>query len=71
VVRQQALDLAPERGRLGKVHDPDGAPAHLVFIRGTDAASRGADAGQRIARFADGVELLVQWQDQRGVLGNS
>ena len=57
VMRQQPLDLAPERRQVGEVHHPDGAPADLVLISRADAAPGGADAGQRARRFANGVEL--------------
>ena len=68
VVGQQPLDLAPERQRIRQVHDPDCAPSNLVLVGRPDAASRAADAGQRIRGFAHGIKLLVQRQDQRGVL---
>ena len=68
---QQPLDLAPERQRVGEVHDPDGAPADLVLVGRTDAAPRRADAREHVRGFADRVELLVQRQDQRGVLGDA
>ncbi len=71
VVRQQPLDLAPERARVGKVHDTDRAPTHLVLVGRADAATRGAHAGQCTAGFTNGVELLVQWQDQGRVLGDT
>jgi hypothetical protein len=68
---QQPLDLAPERERIGEVHHPDRAPAHLVLVGRTDAAPGGAHTGECICGFANGVELLVQRQDQRGVLGDT
>ena len=68
VVRQQPLDLAPERQQIGQVHDADSAPSHLVLISRTDAPSRGADAGERVRRIRGRIELLMQRQDQRGVL---
>ena len=70
-MRQQPLDLAPERQRIGEVHDPDCTPAHLVLVGRADAAPRGADAREHVGGFANRVELLVQRQDQRGILGDA
>ena len=71
VMRQQAVDLAVEHLQIGEIHDADRAPADLVLIGRTDAASRGADTRQRACGFANGVKLLVQWQDQGCVLCNT
>ena len=68
---QQAFDLAPERQRIGQIHDADGAPADLVLVGGADAAPGGADARKHIGGFANRVEFLVQRQDQRRVLGDA
>ena len=71
-MREQAFDLALERRAVGKIHQPDRAAAYLVLVGGADAAPRRADAQSRARRFfADGVELAVQRQDQRRVLGNA
>ena len=70
-MRQQALDLAVERRAVGEIHQPDGAPSDLVLVGGTDAAPRRADAERRVCGFADRVELAVQRQDQRRVLGDA
>ncbi len=70
-MRQQALDLAPERQRICEVHDAYCTPAHFVLVGRADAAPRGADAGEQVGGLANGVELLVQGQDQRGILGNA
>ena len=71
VMGQQALDLAPERQRIGQIHDADGAPTDLVLIGGADAAPGGADARERIRGFANRVDFLVQRQDQGRVLGDA
>ena len=67
VMGQQALDLAVERVRFGKVHQADRAAADLVLVGGADAALGGADldpfAGRR---FPVRVELAMQREDQRG-----
>ncbi len=71
VMRQQAVDLAVEHLQIGKIHQPDRAAADLVLIGRADAAAGGADralAGRLLARD---VELLVQRQDQRRVLGDA
>src|SRR5919204_454479 len=60
---EQAPDLAPERQRIGQIHDADGAPTDLVLIGRADAAPGGADAREHIRGFANRVEFLVQRQD--------
>ena len=72
VMRQQPLDLAVERLQVGEIHQPDGAAADLVLVGRADAAAGGADrALAAMAVLARDVELLVQRQDQRGVLGDA
>ena len=56
---------------IGQIHQADRASADLVLVGGADAAPRRADAQRRAGRFfADSVELAVQRQDQRDVLGD-
>ena len=57
--------MAGERIGLGKVHEADGAPSHLVLIGGADAALGGADPRAGIRGFARGVELAMQGKDER------
>ena len=44
VVGQQTVDLATERRQIGKIHQADRTPAHLILIGRSDAAAGGADA---------------------------
>src|SRR5262249_51520418 len=64
VVGQEALDLAPERQRVGEIHDADRAPADLVLVGRADAPPGRAYARERTGGFTDRVEFLVQRQDQ-------
>ena len=70
-MRQQALDLAVEHLQVGEIHQPDGAAADLVLVSRADAAAGGADGAFAGGALADDVELLVQRQDQRRVLGDA
>ncbi len=71
VMRQQAVDLVGQRVGIGEIHQPDGAAADLVFIGRADAALGGADGVDRVAGFAQRIEITVQRQDQRDVLGDA
>ena len=71
VVRQQAVDLVRQRVEVGQIHQADGAAADLVLIGGADAAAGGADRGAGVGGFAQRVELAMQRQDQRDVLGDA
>ena len=70
-MRQQPVDLAVERRQVGEVHQPDGAAADLVLVGRTDAAPGGADAVAELDDLARDIELLMQRQDQRGILGDA
>ena len=71
MVYEDAVDLGPERRQIAQVLHADRAPAHLVLVRGPDAAPRGADLAGARRLLADDVELAVQGQDQRGVIGDA
>ena len=60
VMRQQAVDLVRQRVEIGEVHQADGAAADLVLIGRADAAAGGADRGDRVGGFAQGIELAMQ-----------
>ncbi len=68
---EDALDLRLERRQILEVHHPDGAPADLVLVGRTDAALGRADAPVARGSLAQRVELAVQRQDQRRVLGDA
>ena len=68
---EQALDLAVEHLQVGEVHQPDRAAADLVLVGRPDAAAGGADGALAGGLLARHVELLVQRQDQRRVLGDA
>ena len=68
---EQARDLAVERIGIGEVHQPDGAPADLVLVGRADAAPRRADAVRAsVALLAMRVEIAIERQNQRNVLGD-
>ncbi|MBA7633276.1 hypothetical protein ES703_40838 [subsurface metagenome] len=71
VMRQQTFDLVRQGLVVREVHQADGAAAHLVFIGRADAAARGADRGRSTCVLAHRIELAVQRQDQRDVLGDT
>ena len=56
---------------VGEVAEADRAARHLVLVGRADAAPGGADAGVAQRRLAGAVELAVQRQDQRHVLGDA
>jgi hypothetical protein len=56
---------------VGEIHQADGAAADLVFIGRSNAAAGGADCGRRACGLAQRVELAMQRQDQRDVLGDA
>ena len=71
VMGEQARDLAVERFGLGEIHQPNGAPADLVFVGRADAALGGADLhAAEVRRFAKRVEFPMQRENQRDVFGN-
>ena len=70
-MRKQPVDLAVEHLQVGEIHQPDGAPADLVFVGRADAAAGGADRALARGLLARDVELLMQRQDQRRVLGDA
>ena len=70
-MRQQPVDLGGKRRQVGEIHEADGAAADFVLIGRTDAALGGADAGRGIVGFADRLQLAMQRQDQRRVLGDA
>ena len=70
-MRQEAVDLVRQRVEIGEVHQPDRAAADLVLVSRADAAPGGAYAREHVGGFTDRIELLVQRQDQRGILGDA
>ena len=71
VMREQPLDLGLQDRRILQVDDADGAAADLVLIGRADAALGRADLEAGIRGLAEMVELAVQRQDQRGVVGDA
>ena len=76
VVQQQLVDPAREQVGVGEVAHPDRPARDLVLVGRADAAAGGADlAGAAVAGrarpLAGAVELAVQRQDQRRVLGDA
>ena len=71
MVGEQAIDRVVQRVGIGEVHQADRAPGDLVLVSRADAALGGADLGSGDAsRLAMRVELAMQRQNQRDVLGD-
>ena len=72
VVRQQPVDLDRQGFQACQIHHPDRPPSDLVLVGRPDAAARRADLGAGVGGcvFAEPVELAVQRQDERRVLGD-
>ena len=67
----QPIELWSEVVEMGKIADPDRAPADLVFIGGADAAPGGADLALAAGVLAHGVEIAMDRQDQGAGFGNA
>ncbi len=70
VVGEEAVDPGLQRGGVAEIGDADAAPSDLVLVGRADAAAGGADLGRARRLLADAVEVLVERQDQRRVLGD-
>ena len=70
-MHENAVHLGTQRVEVLQVLHADGAPAHLVLVGRADASPRRADLALARCSFAHDVELAVQRQDQRGVLGDA
>ena len=68
---EDALDLWLQARQVLQVQHADGAPADLVLIGRPDAALGGADPPLACLRLAQCVELAMQRQDQRRILGDA
>ena len=70
VVGEQPVELRADIVEMGKVADPQRAAAGLVLIRRADAAAGGADRAGAAGIFPRAIEIAVQRQDQRALIGN-
>ncbi len=70
VMQKKLLDLLWQQVRFRQVAGPDCAPSHLVLVSRADAPPRGADLGVAQGLFTCLVEIAVDRQDQRRVLGD-
>ena len=70
VVGKQPIDLRRQRRLLGEIDQAEGPPTDLVFVGGADAAAGRAQRLARIRAFAGDIELAMERQDERGVLGD-
>ncbi len=68
---EDALDLRLEARQVLQIHDADGTPPDLILIGRADAALGRADLAVAGLRLTQRVELAVERQDQRRVLGNT
>ena len=69
-MRQQPVEPGLQRRLVAEIGHPHRAPPDLVLVGRPDAAPRGADLRRPGRLLADAVEVLVQRQDQRRVLGD-
>ena len=60
-----------QRVEVGEIHEPDGAAPDLVLVGRADAALRRADLRPGAAAFAQRVELAVDREDERRVVGDA
>ena len=70
MVRAQPVEHRVEVVELRKVAHADRAAADLVLISGADAAAGGADLAGAARVLAQRVEVAVDRQDQRAIVGN-
>ena len=70
VVGEQPVEARVERRFVGEVGDADRAPPDLVLIGRSNATAGGADLGLASRLLANQVEILMQRQDERGILGD-
>ena len=70
VMRAQAVEQRVEVFELGEIADANRAAADLVLIGGADAAPGGADLARAGRVLAQRVEVAVDGQDQRAVVGD-
>jgi hypothetical protein len=70
VVGTEAIEHRLELVQVGKVAHPDRPATDLVLIRGADTAAGGADLALARGGLAPDIELAVQREDQRTVVGD-
>ncbi len=68
-MQQQGLDFARQAVGILKVASADGAAADLVLVSGADAPARRADLGGAARFLAQDIELGMERQNERGILG--
>ena len=56
---------------MSEIADPDRAPADLVLVSRADAAAGGADLAGAAGVLAQRVEIAVEGQDQRAIVGDA
>ncbi len=71
MVRAQAVELRFEIVEMGQVAHPDRPAADLVLVSRADAAPGGADLALARRRLAPHVEVAVDRQDQRAIVGDA
>ena len=70
MVRAQPVQLRLYLVEMRQIAHADRAAAHLVLIGRADAAPRRADLAGTRRRLAQTIEVAVQRQDQRAIVGN-
>ena len=67
-MRGEPLYFPRDGFRIGEIGNTHGAAANLVFISRADAPLGGADGGSASLRFARGVEIAVERQNEAGLI---
>ena len=70
VVGTQALYLWIDLIQMRQIAHPDRSATHLVFVSRTDAATRCANLALSGSSFTQSIQIAVQRQDQRAIVGN-
>ncbi len=66
----EPIELHFQAAEMRQIAHPDRAAANLVFIGRADPAPGGADLAGARSGFAQQIEIAVNRQDQRAIIGN-
>ena len=70
VMRAEPVELRIQRVEMRQIAHPDRAAADLVLVSRADAAPGGADLAGARRGLAQAVEIAVERQDQRAIVGD-
>ena len=69
MMRAEAVELRVQGIKVRQIANTDRPPANLVFISWPDTASGGADLSRTRSSLAQAIEIAVDRQDQRAIVG--